>query len=455
MNRWVSLAVAVVVVGLIGAGVYSSVTKSQPVQTADVVRGEIHEYVDERGKTRLPETHLITMPYSARIDAIELLEGESVSQGQFVARVSQRDLDEELAEAKAAVDRLQASIDENADLAVEESTKEQAELFVESMVATVAAAEARKIAGKSRLDYSEVSLGRTRKLAETGAETQDDLDRAEVDYVESQINYRSDVLTAEALKSMQAATNLMPRIVTEYIERKGLTGSVLEKQKAEAEAILRQTMLRQERGTMRSPVTGVVLERFVRDEQLLAGGSPLLRIGELDRLEVEAEILSEDVVRVREGSEVEIYGPGVGATAGQGVAGVVERIYPTGFTKISSLGVEQQRVMVIIRFAQGVLEELLKSRPIGVDYRVRVRIFTAQRADTLLVSRSALFRGSDGGWQVFVVRDGRAALQTVELGLINDQQAEVLSGLAAGDSVILAPESDIKDQVRVHDAGQE
>ena len=143
---------------------------------------------------------------------------------------------------------------------------------------------------------------------------------------------------------------------------------------------------------MTSPVDGVILERAISNEQYLTGGTTLLRIGELDHLEVETDILSEDVVRVRQGHVVEIYGPAVGGGAGEGVSGVVHRIYPTGFTKISSLGVEQQRVTVIIRFADGVLDQLRGERNIGVDYRVRVRIFTAEQPDTLLVARSALFR---------------------------------------------------------------
>ncbi|MBP90505.1 MAG: hypothetical protein CMJ64_27990 [Planctomycetaceae bacterium] len=447
MNRWLLLLILLVAV-VFGVGVWQWLSKSLPVQVAEVSRGDIREFVDERGKTRLTETHLITMPFAGRIDAIDFEAGQAVTAGQVLARTSKRDLDEEIAEAKAAVERLQASLAENADTSVEASASEQAELFVESMVSTVAAAEAQKVASKSRLDYSEIFLGRTRNLAETGAETQDDLDRAELNYVESQIGYREDVLNAEAIKSMQAATNLLPRVVREYILRKGLTGDVLAKQKEEAEARLRQALLRQERSEMKSSIDGVILERLVRDEQYLASGTTLLRIGELDRLEVEADILSEDVVRIRDGSEVEIYGPAIGATTGSGVPGVIERIYPTGFTKISSLGVEQQRVRVIIRFADGVLEALREARSLGVDYRVRVRIFTAEQPDATLVPRSALFRGSEGEWQVFVVRNERAALQPVTIGLMNDENAAVTEGLTAGDTVIVAP--NIRDNTRVH-----
>ncbi len=452
MNRWLFIGLLILVVGGTVAA-YFSLSSRLPVQTAKVTRGPIREFVDERGKTRLPEEHLITMPFAGRVEAIRLIEGQKVVAGQVVARISPTDIDEEVAEAQAAVDRLEASLAENDDATIEQSTREQAELFAESMVSTVAAAEARKIAGKTRLDFSEIFLGRTRKLAETGAETQQDLDDAELAYVESQISYRTDVLTAEALKSMQAATNLLPRIVTEQISKKSLSAAVIRQQKLEAEARLRQALIRKERSEMKSPVDGVILERFITNEQYLAAGTSLLGIGQIDQLEIEADVLSEDVVQIQPGDAVDVYGAVIGATAGHGVAGVVDRIHPSGFMKVSSLGVEQQRVTIIVRFADGVLSQLRAEREIGVDYRVRVRVFTEEQADTLLVPRSAIFRSMENGWEVFVVRGDRAEKQKVEVGLMNDESVEIKSGLAEGDTVILAPESNLEAGTRVATSG--
>ncbi len=452
MNRWLLVGILVLLMAAVALG-YATMSTGLPVQTARVDRGAIREFVDERGKTRLPEEHLVTMPFAGRVEAIELLEGEKVAAGQIVARISTSDVEEEVAQATAAVERVAASLIENNDSTVESSTREQAELFVKSMISTVAAAEARKIAGKSRLDYAEGFLRRIRKLAESGAETQDELDKAELSVVESQINYRQDILTLEALKSMQAATNLLPRIVTEQINKKTLSGAVIRQQKEESEARLRQAITRKTRSEMKSPVDGVVLQRLITNEQQLAGGAVLLRIGEMGRLEIEANILSEDVVRIRRGDPVEIYGPAVGAAAGNGVAGVVERIYPTGFMKISSLGVEQQRVTVIIRFSPGVLAQLKSQGELGVDYRVRVRVFTDEQSDALIIPRSAIFRGDDNGWQVFVIRNNRAEKQAMEVGLMNDEIVEVKSGLSEGEVVILAPESNLQVGARVSDAG--
>jgi HlyD family secretion protein len=127
----------------------------------------------------------------------------------------------------------------------------------------------------------------------------------------------------------------------------------------------------------------------------------------------------------------------------------VSNIYPSGFTKISSLGVEQQRVKVIVQFDGDDLRRLLDERGIGVGYRVRVRIRTSEKPDALRVPRSALFRGPGSKWQVYAIRGGQTRLQAVEVGLINDRMAEITDGLEDGDFVVRAPESGLEDGQRV------
>lgn len=429
--------------------VYAQAVRGVLVQTAPVVRGPIREFVDELGKTRLPDEHRITMPFAARIEPLTIREGQRVKQGDLIARLAPADLESELAEARAAVERFDAAIAENDHVAVELGAKQQADRFVESMEATVAAAEARKIAGQKKLDYSETFLARMRRLATSRAQSEIDLDRAELDFVQSQVDFRQDVLVAESLKAMQAATQLTPRMVLDYISRKSLGREVLLRQKSEATARLRQAELRMERSRLVSPIDGVVLERPVRDEQFLAAGTLLAKIGRLEELEVEADLLTQDAGELRPGGLAEIYGPAVGRAAGEGWRGVVERIYPAGFTKVSSLGVEEQRVRTVVRFAPDELQRLQAARHVGVDFRVRVRLFVESREQTLVAPRSAVFRSPTGRWETFVVRAGRAVLQPIEIGLLNDDSAEILSGVEAGEPVILAPEHGLADGDRV------
>jgi HlyD family secretion protein len=438
-------AAALGLVAIVG-GTYYAMTRGVEVETTRIEQGTIHEYVEERGKTRLPKTWQITMPENGRIQAIDLTEGATVSEGQVVAQMVPEDLEIQLDAAVAAVESLEAQIEENNDASVEETLLKQTEAFVESMDHTVEAAEARKVASEARHEYAERHLGRVRELFPTAAKTQEDLDLANVQQVESGVSYREDVLVEQAIKSLQAATNLLPLTVQQTIDRKVLAGNVLRKQRAEANAKLRQVEENVNRGTMHSPVHGVVLEREVSNERQVAAGTVLMTIGDLNQLEIEADLLSEDVVEVKVGDQVEIHGPAVGEKTAQGK---VSRVFPAGFTKISSLGVEQQRVKVIIQFEPQELTRLIQERGLGVGYRVRVRIRTAEAADVVLAPQSALIQGDDNQWQVFVVEQERARLRDVEVGLVNDQWVEITQGLKEGEVVVLAPETDLTDDARI------
>lgn len=448
MMRWAIIGI-VAILGLVSWMAYAYTRGGEAVQVAEVERGTIREFVDERAATRLPDTILITMPYGGRVQAISWKEGQQVKKGEVLARISPEDLAHEVAQARAVVERLDAALVQNDDVTLESSALKQAELFVESMVATVAAAEKQLEAELGRIDYAEKRLARIKKLVPTGAETEEEMDRAELDRIESQVSYRQADLIVESLRSVQKATAMLPQIVRQYIGRKALNHAVLAKERQEAQARLDQALLRERRGEIRAPADAVVLERAISNEQFLPAGTVLLELGQPDRLEVEAEILSEDVIRIRPGNPVEIYGPALGAAPGDGVPGTVRQVYPAGFTKISSLGVEQQRVRVIIDFNQGVLESVRERFPLGVGYRVRVRIFTREKPQARIVPRSALFRSPDGGWQVFAVRRGRAERCTVEVGLTNDQQAEVVTGLEPGELVVLAPPHTLRHGSRV------
>ncbi|MCO6457598.1 MAG: HlyD family efflux transporter periplasmic adaptor subunit [Pirellulaceae bacterium] len=447
MKRTVTMLIALVALIAAGGLVFYAVRNSGlPVQAAVAARGEIREFVDEQAKTTLPVTYQVTMPFEGRILPIELEEGQRVERGQIVARIAPDDLQNELDEARAAVERLQSEIARNDDATVENVAYLQSRQLETSMNRTAEAAEERQKSGQERVDFALKTLQRLQQLGP--ARSEEELDAAKLAHVESQVNYRNDVLVWQAMKAIESAVSFLPQMIQDIIERKRLSRAVLEKQQLEATARWRQAELREARSRMASPIDGVVLDRHETDEQLLPGGTVLLTIGRLEDLQVEAEVLSQDVVRIAAGDPVEIYGPAVGGDVGQGVPGVVHKVYPGGFTKISSLGVEQQRVKVVVRFADGVLPRLLE-QDLGVEFRVRARIFTDTRSDALLVPRTAVFRGADGGWHVYAVRQGRARLQPVKVGLMNDDQAEIVTGLRELDLVVLAPESRLFDGTRV------
>ena len=421
-----------------------------PIQAGKAQRGEIRVFVEERAKTRLPDVYRITMPVPGRILPIELTEGTQVRQGEIVARLDHADLDTAVAEGKARVARLEAMITENNYTRLEMSALEGINRYLDSMDRVVEAAEEKTTSSEARHKFYLKELGRVEGLFARKSESETQLNKAQLDETEGRVDYQTDVLTLRALEAVRAAMRIGPRAIQEYIDKKSLRRAVLEKELAEARSHLDRLERDRARGELKSPVDGVVLKRLVSNERVLSAGEALLEIGRLEELEIEVEVLSQDAVHIAEGDLVDIEGPAIGTKP---VQGKVTRIYPQGFTKVSSLGVEQQRVLVIVAFGPETISQLHEQgRTLGVDYRVRVKIYTDRKEHALTIPRSALFRSAAGGWQVFAIRNGRAVLTDLNVGLANDQEVEALTGIEPGDLVVLAPETNLKDgqHVRPH-----
>jgi HlyD family secretion protein len=188
-----------------------------------------------------------------------------------------------------------------------------------------------------------------------------------------------------------------------------------------------------------APVSGKVLRVLSEDEQVVAPGTPILDIGNPGNLEISVDLLSRDAVRVREGAAATVSGWG-----GPPIPARVERIEPSATTQVSALGIDEQRVGVILALEGDPQDWHL----LGHGFRVIARITLWRQDDVLSIPVGALLRdGSD--WATFMVQDGRARLQTITLGERNEDFAQVLTGLAAGDAVILHPSDTVADGVAV------
>jgi HlyD family secretion protein len=190
---------------------------------------------------------------------------------------------------------------------------------------------------------------------------------------------------------------------------------------------------------LRAPVSGRVLKVIQESEAVVQAGTPLLEIGSPLDLDVVADLLSTDAVQIKPGSPVRIDGWG-----GLPIRARVTRVDPAGFLKVSALGIEEQRVHVTIDFVD---PPEAWSR-LGHDYRVTVHVTVWSSENALTLPVGAIFR-SDERWAVFVVRDGRARVTPIEVGHRNNRLAEVVSGLAAGDRVVLHPSDRITDGVSI------
>lgn len=191
---------------------------------------------------------------------------------------------------------------------------------------------------------------------------------------------------------------------------------------------------------IKAPLDGTVFKRLRESEAVVAAGEPLLEIGDQRGLEIVSDLLSTDAVKVKPGAPVLLEHWG----GDHPIKARVRRVEPSGFMKISALGVEEQRVNVVMDFD----DPIEAWSTLGDGYRVEVRIVIAEAENALLVPTSGLFR-SDGDWAAFAVDGSRAALRRIEIGRRNDTHAEVVSGLREGESVVLHPSDALKDGARV------
>jgi HlyD family secretion protein len=194
------------------------------------------------------------------------------------------------------------------------------------------------------------------------------------------------------------------------------------------------------RTTITAPAAGRVLEVHRRSEGPVAPGEPLLEVGDTERLRVTADVLSQDAVRIRPGTPVMLDQWGGDVT----LNAVVSRVEPHGFTQVSALGVEEQRVTVMA----DLVSPPTAHAGLGPGYRVLARFVVWEDADALQVPTAALFR-HDEGWAVFVVEGGRASLRPVDVGQEAGLRTQILSGLVAGETVVVHPGNDVADGVRV------
>jgi HlyD family secretion protein len=389
-NRRV-LVSATVIFGLIAVVVWPTTTQ---VDVASVSRGPLVVTVDEEGVTRVCERFMVSAPVSGRVLRIELEPGDQVKRGQVVARVR--------AEAPPLLDA---------------RTRSEATAVVESARATLGRARAEEQRAKATLDQARRDLTRVRPLADDLVIAKQELEahEADVDVAQETANAAAFAVRAATSDLQRAEARLAPPT----LEAPGRVVSVT------------------------APAAGVVLKRLRESETVVPAGDPLLEIGDQRSLEIVADLLSTDAVRVKPGARaiVEQWG------GEHALEARVRRIEPAGFRKISALGVEEQRVNVVL--------DLVGSPPalrasLGDGYRVEVRVVIWESPSVLKVPTSALFRHGEK-WALYVMDDGRARRTVIELGHQTGQYAEVTTGLADGARVILHPGDTLVDGARVRE----
>ena len=376
-----------------------------PVETVAVARGPMTVTIDSRGLTRVRDRYVLVAPVTGRLERMELREGDSVEKGQLVARL-----------ASPAADPRQAR---------------EIEARVETARAARREADADAARAAAALDLARTESARIERLAREGVASREELDRARTAETEARKALdaaRARVASAAARLEAERAglLALEPSRATNNGQRVTGNGSRATGNASGGASI-----------EVRAPLAGRVFEVPERSGRMLQAGETIAVLGDARHLELVIDVLSEDAVKIRPGHAVVVEDWG----GTPPLRGRVRLVEPAAYTKISALGIEEQRVDVIAD---------LETVPpqVGDGYRVEARVVIWQSAAALKVPVSALFREGEA-WAVFVVDGGRARRRIVRVDHRNDTEAEILSGLRAGERVIVHPADDITDGVRV------
>lgn len=391
MRRVLYAIFALAIAGLL---VWTFLPRPVPVELAEVAPRTIRVTVEEDGQARIRDVFTISASIAGKLQRIGLHSGDPVVADKTVV---------------AVIGPAASVLLDSRSRAVAEATAAAAQSATDLAHAQLAQAEA-------ALDFARSEANRAVALYERGA-----------------ISARAHDTAIREEKTAQAAVSSAVANL-----------AVREKELESALAVLRPD---QTGGAERccveivAPVSGRVLRVLTESEQVVQPGTPLLEVGDPGQLEIVVELLSRDAVQVTEGAAATITGWG-----GPPIAALVERIEPAASTKVSALGIDEQRVEVILSL-QGDPESW---RSLGHGFRVIAQIEMSRLTDVLSIPVAALFRnGSD--WAAYRVEGGRAKLVTITLGARNADHAQVLSGLQAGDMVILHPGDTVAEGVSVKD----
>jgi len=379
----------------VGAGWWAFRPQPVAVDMAAIERGALEVTVSDDGTTRIIDVYSVSAPVTGTVQRTPGSVGDEVEAGRTTV----------------------AMIRPAAPAFLDVRSRREAEAALAAAAAAVQLAEAQAVEAEAELDLARSEQRRVEELARRNVVSERMFEEA-----------NAAVRRAEARLNIAGATLEMRR---------------RELESAQARLIGPESGAGAENGdccvVVTAPVDGEILVIHHESEAVVAAGTVLVEIGDPADLEVVAELLS-DAVRVRQGAQARIEGWG-----GPALEATVRRVEPTGFTKVSTLGIEEQRVRAVLDLPgpEGEREGL------GHGYRVEVAIVVERHEDALLVPLGALFRqGAD--WAVFAVdEDGRAALRRIEIGARDARSAVVLGGLSENERVILHPSDRVAQGVSV------
>lgn len=388
------LFIAMIISAVVLATVYGFIPEAEDVDLVDVSRGPLRVAIEEESRTRLKERFVISAPTAGYIRRITVKVGNRVKKGDTVA----------------VLEPLPSQ-------ALDPRSRAETEATVSAAQASFNAAQQKERASAADADYLEKKLERFANLHSKGYVAKDLLDQAESEAKKALAVRNSAKASADAVRfELERARTTLRNFGAD--KRTGNNSIV----------------------NVSSPSDGSIFKIHHESEGAVGAGEPLMDIGNQENLEVLAEVLSSDAVKIKKGTEVLFKRWG----GDEALSGVVRIVEPAGFTKISSLGVEEQRVLVI----SDITSPPDSWSVLGDGYRLEAHFVVWESKDVLQVPASALFR-SGKEWAVFVNDKGKARLRIVEVGKRNGLTAEIISGIKAKEKVIAHPGDSIGDGTRI------
>jgi HlyD family secretion protein len=391
-KRWTRFVPLLLALAIVAALVYAFLPGPALVDAAGIGRGRLMVTVNEDGRTRIRDRYIVSAPLNGRLQRIELRAGDRVQSGETII----------------------ATIEPSDPSLLDPRALAEAKLRVQAAEARLKRADPELTRAAAELEFAQQQLRLRRDAAELNAVSQQALEEAQL-------------LERTRAAELRAA---------EY------NHEIAQYELQLAEAALSRTQADGEQGAgmeIRSPITGRVLRVIEESATIVQPGMPLVELGDPQDLEVVVDVLSRDAVRIQPGARVILEHWG----GEHPLEARVRLVEPAGFTKISALGVEEQRVNIIID-----LVDVPQAGNLGDGYRVEARIVVWEDPDALQVPIGALFR-VQAQWSVYLVENDRAVSRPVDLGHRTDASAQVLGGLAPGDVVILHPSDSIQSGARV------
>lgn len=394
--RWLKRsALLLCAIVFVGAIVKAWLPQPLSVELVEVDRGVLRATVDEDGRTQTSDRFVVSAPVSGQLLRIPHHSGDRVAAGAVIARI----------------------VPTSSPLLDVRSTRE-AQARVAAARAGASRARAELSRARALFDHADRELAREQKMFDAGVTPRTALDNALLVH---------ETATADVNAARFAVTS---------------ADFDFELARAALDTLANGTPVPFE---VRAPSAGKILKVLQQSAQVVSAGAPLVEVGDPAALEVVVDVLTRDAVRITAGDRASVRGWG-----GDPVDAVVRRVEPAAFTRLSALGVDEQRVNVILD-VHAPPEAWTR---MGDGYRVEAQITVWQQDDVIKLPAAALFR-REGAWAVFVEQEGVASIRTVALGQRSAREAQILSGVDAGERVVIHPSDALRDGAKIRQFGAE